>query len=83
MADYSFILNHAGLDYRFEVEAIHNEILNEVYYSVTYDNHPPCLMAWDIDKARLVRQGSAPYIVYELENLIAQQIEWYNLEHGA
>lgn len=80
MADFSFDLEYGGVKFDFEVEGIYNEILNEAYYSVSMGDYPSFVMAWDIDKGRLVRQGSASYLVYELEDAISRKIEEHYLE---
>ena len=79
MNEFSFELEYGGTTFIFYVESLYNEILNEVYYSVYMMGSPPFVMAWDLDRGRLIRQGAAPYLVYELEDAISRKIEEHYL----
>ncbi len=71
MSKFGLIIEHNNEIYRFQVEVISNEILQETYYSVQIFDYAPFVVCWDFDKGRLVIQGTAPYSARELEEKIA------------
>ena len=65
----------AGINaYTFIIEPIRDEILNELYYIVSWQDFL-FIMAYDNDKLQLTVQGVAPYIAHILENELSSYIE--------
>lgn len=69
----------AGINaYTFSIEPIRDEILNELYYIVSWQDFP-FIMAYDNDRLQLTVQGAAPYIARILETELGSYIEGLEL----
>ena len=65
----------AGINtFTFRIEPIRDEILNELYYVVSWQAFP-FILAYDFDRLQLTVQGAAPYIARILENELSSYIE--------
>lgn len=65
----------AGINaYTFSIEPIRDEILNELYYLVSWQEMY-FVMAYDNERLQLAVQGEAPYIARLLENELSSYIE--------